>query len=65
MVANLILKHDNYYCSNCMMRQSGIPARCNFCGYTFSNWEEVAYKNVMIEVEEEVRSNESNLFGKN
>ena len=58
MVANLILKGDNYYCSNCMVKQSGIPPHCNFCGYQFSNWEEVAYKEVMKEVEEAYQDGE-------
>ena len=62
MVANLILKGNNYYCSNCMVKQPGIPAQCNFCGYQFSNWEEIAYKEVMLEVEEEMRKNERNLY---
>ena len=53
MVANLIFKSGNYYCSNCMMRQSGIPPRCSFCGYAFSNWE-----TIMIEC---LNENESNI----
>lgn len=65
MVANLILKGDNYYCSNCMVKQFGIPARCNFCGYQFSNWEEIAYKTVMLEVEEEMRKNEDYIRRRN
>ena len=65
MVANLKLKSNEYYCSNCMMRQPGIPTHCYFCGYEFANWEEIAYKEVMLEVEEERRKNESNISGKN
>ena len=65
MVANLILKGNNYYCSNCMVKQSGIPYKCNFCGYQFSNWEEIAYKEVMLDVEEERRKNESNFCRRN
>ena len=65
MIANLILKHNNYVCSNCMMRQTGIPSRCYFCGYQFSNWEEIAYNEVMKDVEEERRKNESNLHRTN
>ena len=59
MVANLILKSDGYHCSNCMMRQSQYPAWCYFCGCEFTNWEEVAYKEVMKEVEEEYNDEES------
>ena len=58
MVANLILKSDGYHCSNCMMRQSKYPARCYFCGCEFTNWEEVAYKEVMKEVEEAYQDGE-------
>lgn len=65
MVANLKLKSDGYYCSNCMMRQSGIPTHCYFCGDEFSNWEEVAYQAVMLDVEEERRKNESNFCRRN
>ena len=65
MVANLISKNNYYYCSNCKMRQTGIPTRCYFCEYIFSNWEEIAYKTVMLEVEEEMRKNESNISGEN
>lgn len=58
MVANLILKQDGYHCSNCMMGQSGIPIHCAFCGYEFSNWEDIAFKAVMREIKEENRNKE-------
>lgn len=54
MVTNLIFKSGNYYCSNCMVRQSGIPPRCSFCGYLFSNWEELIYKEIMRQMSDEV-----------
>lgn len=44
MVTNLILKSDQYYCGNCMMRQPRILPRCHFCGYIFSNLEEIMIK---------------------
>ena len=65
MVANLILKGNNYYCSNYMVKQFGIPSQCNFCGYQFSNWEEIAYKAVMLEVEEEMKKNEDYIRRRN
>lgn len=65
MVANLKLKSDGYYCSNCMVRQSDILPYCCFCGYEFSNWEEISYKIVMSVIEEEMRTNESDLSRKN
>lgn len=65
MVANLISKGNDYYCSNCMMRQSGIPSFCNFCESEFSNWEEIAYKTVMLEVEEEMKKNEDYIRRRN
>ena len=61
MVAKLKVKPDGYYCSNCRVRQHGIPPYCCFCGYEFSNWEEVSYKAVLDEIEEEMKKNESNI----
>ena len=58
MIAKLIIKNRHYICSNCMMRQEGIPPYCKFCGYEFSNWEELAFKDVM----EEIKRNESNIY---
>ena len=63
MVANLIPKEDGFRCSNCMMRQTGIPTHCYFCGYEFSNWEDIAYKVIITEIEEERRKNESDIYG--
>ena len=53
MVANLIFKSGNYYCSNCMMRQSGNPPRCFFCSALFSNWESAVIEAVDETLEEE------------
>ena len=44
MVAKLFKKQYYYYCSNCMMRQEGIPQNCHFCGDMFSNYEDVILK---------------------
>lgn len=55
MVANLIFKSDHYYCSNCMMRQSGILPRCAFCGYEFSNWENIMYEKINKEIQNEIK----------
>ena len=52
MVANLIFKSGNYYCSDCMMRQSGIPPRCFFCSSLFSNWESIVVDSVDTSEEE-------------
>lgn len=65
MVAKLKVKPDGYYCSNCMVRQFDVLPYCCFCGYEFSNWEEISYKIIMSEIEEEMRTNESNLSRKN
>ena len=37
----LIKKNNDYYCNECMMRQFKIKPYCNFCGKTFTNYEEV------------------------
>lgn len=58
MVATLKLKSDEYYCSNCMMRQQGIPLYCYFCGCEFSNWEEITYQEI---IKEEKKQNENNI----
>lgn len=48
MVSNLIFKSGNYYCSNCMVLQSQLLPRCSFCGYLFSNYEEIIMKNTTM-----------------
>ena len=62
MVAKLLEHNNIYYCSNFRMKQFNPCTICSFCGYTFSNWEEVAFKEVMLDVEEERRQNESNIY---
>ena len=62
MVANLILKQGHYYCDNCRMSQPGIPPRCGFCGYEFSNWETIIFER---EIEEKRYKDESNLYREN
>lgn len=70
MVANLILKGTYYYCSNCRMRQPGIPPRCQFCEYWFSNYEEMLmeyriqqYQAEIYKRKEDLVKDESDLFG--
>ncbi len=42
MIAELKEAPDGtYYCSNCHMRMRADEAYCKFCGYEWSNWEEV------------------------
>lgn len=45
MVAYLKNKNNQWYCSNCMMRQDIIYSACSFCGQQFVNFEEVCYNN--------------------
>lgn len=67
MVSNLILKGGYYYCSNCRMRQPGIPPRCQFCECWFSNYEDTILEYRMNQYEAEINrkkeeiENESNL----
>lgn len=70
MVANLILKGSLYYCSNCHMRQPGIPPRCQFCECWFSNYEDTImeyrihqYQAEICKRKEDLMKDESNLFG--
>ena len=65
MISKLIKKNNYYVCDNCMLRQPELRANCTFCGSLFSNWEEIAYREVMMDVEEERRKNESNIFRRN
>lgn len=64
MVTNLILKRNQYYCLNCMMRQPSnpLPTHCVFCGKEFSDWEQWTYKQI---VEKERNENESKIYGRN
>ena len=48
MIARLVEKNDNFYCSYCMMQQKDIESVCWFCGYPFSNWEEVLQKQFLL-----------------
>lgn len=54
MVAKLHYKNGEYYCGNCYLKTSAkeIPVYCPFCGYEFSNWEEIMIKR-MEELENE------------
>ena len=65
MISKLIKKNNYYVSDNCMRRQPELRANCTLCGSLFSNWEEIAYREVMMDVEEERRKNESNIFRRN
>lgn len=57
MVAELVKRGDKYICSECRMRQRDIQWSCWFCGKTFSN-----YENIMFKKMKEEANNESNLY---
>ena len=44
MIAHLIEKNGQYYCSECMMRQNLDNNTCKFCGRVFTNWEELMHQ---------------------
>lgn len=64
MVATLRKRNNNWYCSNCLMRQNAFQHTCNFCGSEFANYMEVLYSNWKVQedekshFEEEKKSNE-------
>lgn len=69
MVANLILKNDLYYCSNCRMKQPGIPPRCQFCECWFSNYEDTImeyrirqYQAEIYKKKEDLMKNENDIY---
>lgn len=46
MTSTLFKKQDQYYCSNCMMRQPRVQANCFWCGDMFSNYENMLIQDV-------------------
>ena len=46
-------KFTPYYCSECRMRQQELQPYCEFCGETFSNYEDV-----LVEIYEDKREDE-------
>jgi predicted amidophosphoribosyltransferase len=45
MVAELKEAPDGtWYCSNCRMRANVDETYCPFCGYEWSNWEEIQHR---------------------
>ena len=66
MVTHMFLKNKEYYCYNCKMKQQGTPAYCSFCGYYFSNFEEIIEKELINDNMDQVEDlkNESNLCRK-
>lgn len=59
-----------YHCSNCMMKQPRdyLSNTCVFCGYIFSNYEEILIEEdkerFAIHIKESELQNESNLHRK-
>lgn len=45
MFTYLIKKSQGFICGNCRMAQKRIENTCWFCGYIFSNYEEILIKN--------------------
>lgn len=45
MITQLVKKPHGYICGNCRMIQRKIEDTCWFCGYVFSNYEEILIKN--------------------
>lgn len=54
MIANLISRDGCYRCSNCMTKTSQIISQCRFCGCIFSNWEELACKEIIRQMGDEI-----------
>lgn len=47
MIASLVRKENNqWYCSACRMRQSGLRERCEFCWRIFSNYESMLLESI-------------------
>lgn len=46
MTSELFKKQDQYFCSNCMMRQPHIQANCFWCGNMFSNYESMLIQDI-------------------
>ena len=44
-----------YYCSECRMRQQELRPYCEFCGETFSNYEDVLVKMYEDKREDEIK----------
>lgn len=45
MITHLILQGENFICGHCKMIQHYLREVCHFCGYSFSNYEELLIKN--------------------
>lgn len=68
MTSKIIEKHNEYYCSNCMMRQQRIRASCWWCGNLFSNYEEMLIKDYNERIKNLADGgikDEDNLYGGN
>ena len=40
-IAKLVRRADHFICSECRMRQHYLTDVCEFCGATFSNYDEI------------------------
>lgn len=62
MIARIIKRNGEYYCSECKIRQSKvIEFQCVFCGAFFSNYEEVLMENYMEEFKNETSSENNSI----
>lgn len=60
MVTTLKKKIDgHFYCNNCKMGQYDLRPNCFYCGYTFSNYEDILVQ--QYEEEREERMKEDNI----
>lgn len=50
MVAKLKKRNNEYYCSNCRIVQRHLQYYCIFCGYEFSNYEEIIFRSELDEL---------------
>lgn len=65
MVSALLKKKpttNEWYCSNCMMRQAHLRTQCFFCGSIFSNYEDALYQNYEELKKEEIKRLEANNY---
>ena len=69
MVSKLLKHESTYYCSNCRMKQFELHSHCPFCGYMFSNIEEILIQEESEDFNNQIKdrsdSNESNICRRN
>jgi len=59
MIAKILRRGKEYFCSNCFMRQPKLISTCIFCQSIFTNYEQELLKAWKEEKENE---NEGNLY---